>query len=97
MGTTADWAKLIFLALGFAGFSAVSLARTRWTSDLRSRPYLLFMEILFCTANGLLFAIFVRFDGRAFRQPLVFVVCPLLIAVLGFALLTYQQRQQARK
>lgn len=97
MGTTADWTKVIILALGFGGFSAVSMALHRWRSDLRPRPYLSFTEILFCAAIGLLFGIFVRFEGRAFHQPLVFLECPLLIVVLSFMLLTHQQRQQARK
>jgi uncharacterized membrane protein (DUF4010 family) len=97
MGTTADWTKVIILALGFSGSTAVCMALQRWRSDLRPRPYLSFTEILFCTAIGLLFGIFVRFDGRAFHQPLVFLECPLLIVVLAFMLLTYQQRQQARK
>jgi hypothetical protein len=94
MGTTADWTKVITLAIFFGGLSALFLAVQRWQNDLRPHPYLSFTEILYCAALGLSFGIFDRFDWTAFHRPLLFIEAPLLLMTVAILVFMVQKRRQ---
>jgi hypothetical protein len=95
MGSLPDWMTVFAIAILLATFNASLISVQRWRNDTRPRPYLLFRELLYCSAVGLLFAIAYKFGWAAVHTPLVYIEIALLVLVLAVLFLTTKNRGRA--